>query len=86
MRGIIEIDEWQVAVRRNQSGNLAIEVQLKGEAHAEVVLQSGGVIDLGTKARPWPLGEQGWQMPGAPSDKLRKYRFGPEDEVPAVTT
>jgi len=77
MKTIFEDDRWQVVTRINRSGNLTIEVGLDGMPHAEVVLQTGGTIDLGTRARPWPLGEQGWDMPGAPSQELRKFRFGP---------
>jgi len=68
---------WRVTCRINKSGNLALEIEHDGKAHAEVVLQQGGVIDLGTMARPWPLGEKGWRMPGAPSPDMRKYRFAP---------
>jgi len=71
-----ELGPWGVDVRRNKAGNLAIEVSLEGEAHAEFVLQEDGTLDVGTKATPWDLGDAGWQMPGAPSPELRKFRFG----------
>jgi hypothetical protein len=79
VKTISEAEPWRVTTRINRAGNLALEIELDGEWHAEVVLQPGGVIDLGTKAKPWPLGEKGWDMPGAPSKDLRKFRFGPED-------
>jgi hypothetical protein len=66
---------WKVEVRENKAGNLTIEVQLHGEAHAEFVLQEDGTLDVGTKGKPWGLGEKGWEMPGAPSSDLRKFRF-----------
>ena len=78
MRSIYEDGTWRVVTRMNRSGNLAVEVELEGAPHAELILQRGGVVDLGTKARPWPLGERGWDMPGALSSALRKFRFGPD--------
>lgn len=66
---------WDVVVRQNRAGNLAIEVRMKGEHWAEFVLQENGTLDVGTKGKPWGLGEQGWEMPGAPSSDLRKFRF-----------
>lgn len=47
----------------------------KGEHWAEFVLQENGTLDVGTKGKPWGPGEQGWEMPGAPSSDLRKFRF-----------
>ena len=79
MRTIMEEGPWRVTSRINQAGNLTIEIECHGDLHADVVLQEDGTIDVGTKARPWPLGEKGWEMPGAPSAELRKYRFGPTD-------
>lgn len=79
MQTIMEDDHWRVTCRINKADNLTLEIEHDGEPHAEVILQEGGVIDLGTKARPWPLGEKGWDMPGAPSTDMRKYRFGPSD-------
>ncbi len=67
---------WRVEVRLNKAGNLAIEVALQDDPHAEFVLQENGKLDVGTKARPWDLGESGWEMPGAPTPELRKFRFG----------
>lgn len=67
---------WLVDVRQNKAGNLAIEVSLDGKPHAEFVLQTDGTLDVGTKAKPWDLGEAGWEMPGAPTPELRKFRFG----------
>jgi hypothetical protein len=81
MQDMYEDDRWRVIARRNAHHNLTIEIELDGVPHAELVLQTGGTIDLGTKARPWDLGEIGWQMPGAPSADLRKFRFGPD--IPA---
>lgn len=63
---------WSVKVRKNKAGNLAIEVSLREEPHAEFVLQESGTIDLGTKGR-----QIGWKMPGAPSKDLKKFRFSP---------
>src|ERR1700677_4222752 len=76
MQTIMEDGQWRVTCRINKSNNLTLEIERDGKPHAEVILQEGGVIDLGTMARPWPLGEKGWEMPGAPSADLRKYRFG----------
>jgi hypothetical protein len=78
VRSIYEDGTWRVVTRMNRNGNLAVEVELLGAPHAELILQAGGVVDLGTKARPWPLGNQGWGMPGAPMATLRKFRFGPD--------
>jgi hypothetical protein len=66
---------WKVQIRENKAGNLAIEVELKGKPHAEFVLQEDGILDVGTKGKPWELGDKGWEMPGAPSSDLRKFRF-----------
>jgi hypothetical protein len=63
---------WLVKVRENKAGNLAIEIALQGESHAEFVLQENGTIDFGTKGR-----QIGWDMPGAPSPELKKFRFCP---------
>jgi hypothetical protein len=79
MRAIVEEGPWRVTCRINKAGNLTLEIEQDGELHADVIFQHGGVIDLGTKARPWPLGDKGWEMPGAPSSELRKFRFGPPD-------
>jgi hypothetical protein len=79
MQTITEDGHWRVMCRINKANNLTLEIEHDGVPHAEVILQEGGVIDLGTKARPWPLGEKGWEMPGAPSTDMRKYRFGPSD-------
>lgn len=76
MQGTIEIDDWRVTTRKNRAGNLTLEVYLGDEMHAEIILQKNGTLDLGTKARPWPLGKKGWDMPGAVKD-MRKFRFGP---------
>lgn len=81
MKSIFEDGRWRVVTRRNRSGNVTVEVELDGELHADLVLQEGGVVDLGTKARPWPLGEQGWEMPGAPSADLRKFRYSPNPQA-----
>lgn len=63
---------WSVKVRENKVGNLAIEVSLHDEPHAEIVFQENGTIDFGTKGR-----QRGWDMPGAPSPDLKKFRFAP---------
>jgi hypothetical protein len=63
-RTVVETGPWQVTVRINQAGNLTIEVELNGHLHADLILQEGGTLDLGTFATPWPLGEKGWDMPG----------------------
>lgn len=76
MKTIVEEGPWRVTTRLNKAGNLTLEVELDGEMHAELVLQEKGVVDLGTRAAKWPLGERGWDMPGAPSG-FRKFRFGP---------
>jgi hypothetical protein len=83
-RTVVETGPWQVTVRINQAGNLTIEVELNGHLHADLILQEGGTLDLGTFATPWPLGEKGWDMPGAPSKSMRKFRFGPGDQPPAA--
>jgi hypothetical protein len=75
----MEDGPWRVTCRINKAGNLALEIEHDGTPRADVVLQDQGIIDLGTKARPWPLGEKGWEMPGAPSTDMRKYRFGPSE-------
>jgi hypothetical protein len=79
MQTIMEDGKWRVTCRINKSNNLTLEIEHDGDPHAEVILQEGGVIDLGTKARPWELGQKGWGMPGAPSTEMRKYRFAPAD-------
>jgi hypothetical protein len=68
---------WDVVVRQNKAGNLTIEVRMSGEHWAEFILQKDGVLDVGTKGKPWELGEKGWEMPGSPSSDLRKFRFSP---------
>lgn len=60
----------------NKSGNLALEIALNGEMHAEVILQEGGVVDLSGRLTPWDIGPKGWDNPGAPAD-FRKFRFEP---------
>lgn len=79
MQTITEEGYWRVTCRINKSDNLTLEIERDGVPHAEVVLQEGGIIDLGTKARPWRLGEKGWKMSGAPSTDMRKYRFEPPE-------
>ena len=79
MQTIVEEGSWRVTCRINKAGNLTLEIEQDGDLHADVIFQAGGVIDLGTRARPWELGEKGWGMPGAPSSELRKYRFGPPE-------
>lgn len=69
-------DPWAVDVRLNKAGNLAIEVSLHGAPHAEFILQEDGTLDVGTKSKPWDLGDVGWEMPGAAAPELRKFRFG----------
>ena len=76
---IAEDGHWRVTCRINKANNLTLEIEHDGALHAEVILQEGGIIDLGTKARPWELGQKGWGMPGAPSTDMRKYRFAPSD-------
>jgi len=49
MTMIAEEEPWRVTTRINKAGNLALEVELHGQLHAELVLQDKGVIDLGTK-------------------------------------
>lgn len=82
---IAEIGPWRVFTRENQRGNLTVEVELNGDMHVELVCQEDGTVDLGTKGRPWPLGEKGWHMPGAASEELRKYRFSESEQVAAET-
>ena len=65
-----QIGPWTVEVRENKAGNLAIEVKLNGDPHAEFVLQDGGTIDIGTRNKL-----AGWDMPGAPSPEMKKFRF-----------
>lgn len=84
MQTIMEDGKWRVTCRINKSNNLTLEIENDGDPHAEVILQEGGVIDLGTKARPWDIGEKGWGMPGAPSTDMRKYRFGPAEDEEAT--
>ena len=71
-----EFDRWAVVTRINRAGNLTLEIDLDGQRHAEVVLQVGGIVDVSGRMSPWPLGEKGWDNPGAPSD-FRKFRFEP---------
>jgi hypothetical protein len=80
---VAEIGPWRVTSRENRSGNLTIEVELNGERHADFYCQEDGMVDVGTTGRPWPLGEKGWDMPGAPSEKWRRYRFADSEEVAA---
>lgn len=75
MRTVAEQGRWQVVVRINKAGNLTVEVTLDDKPHAEVIMQEDGTLDLGTKAQPWPLGDKGWEMPGAGNAELRKFRF-----------
>jgi hypothetical protein len=65
-----QLGPWTVEVRENKAGNLAIEVTLNGNPHAEFVLQPGGVIDVGTTGKL-----KGMDMPGAPSADRKKFRF-----------
>ena len=81
MKAIAELDGWRMITRLNRAGNLTVEIERDGELRADVIFQANGVIDLGTTGRPWPLGEKGWDMPGAPSRDGRKFRFGPEETV-----
>lgn len=74
MKSITEFDDWSVTARINKAGNLALEIKLKDDMHAEVILQTDGTVDVGGRFKPWPLGEKGWDMPGAPSG-FRKFRF-----------
>lgn len=75
----VKVDPWTVNVRRNQAGNLAIEVDIDGVRRAELILQEGGTTDLLTTARrQMDLGEKGWQTPGKP-EGLRRFRFEPEE-------
>lgn len=67
-----KLGPWSIDVRENKAGNLAIEVSLQDEPHAEFILQESGTIDVGTKGR-----QTGWEMPGAPSPDLKKFRFTP---------
>lgn len=78
MKTLVDLDRWIVTTRINRNGNLAVEVVLDGDPHAEVILQPGGVIDIGGRINPWPLGEKGWDMPGAPPG-FRKFRFEPTE-------
>ena len=78
MKTVVSLDRRTVTNRINRNGNLAVEVALDGDPHAEVILQPGGVIDLGGKINPWPLGDKGWDMPGAPPG-FRKFRFEPAE-------
>jgi len=47
-------------VRINKADNLAVEVGVDDEPHAELVLQDDDTVDLGTRARPWDPGDKGW--------------------------
>jgi hypothetical protein len=78
-----EFEAWRVTARINKAGNLTLEIDLNGEMHAEVIFQEGGVVDVGGRFTPWPLGEKGWDMPGAPAG-FRKFRFEPP-QVAATT-
>ena len=81
-KAIMEEDRGASRRGSNKAGNLTLEIERDNALHAEVVLQEGGVIDIGTTGRPWDLGEKGWDMPGAPSPQMRKYRFEPpKDEA-----
>ncbi len=71
------IEPWTVTARINKSGNLAIEIGLSGTAHAEVILQEGGTVDLLTKAEQLDLGQTGWKAPSKPAG-LRRFRFKSE--------
>ncbi len=76
MKAMIQLDPWHVTTRLNKAGNLTLEISLDGQPHAEVILQKGGVIDVGARVSPWPLGTKGWDMPGSP-EGFRKFRFDP---------
>ena len=80
MKSVIELDAWQVTTRINRAGNLTLEISLNDEPHAELILQEGGVIDVGARVSPWPLGDKGWNMPGAPTG-FRKFRFDPSEKT-----
>jgi hypothetical protein len=74
-------------VARDRTHEHGREPDRRGRAQRDatrgpLILQEVGVVDLGTKSRPWPLGESGWEMPGAPSTDWRKYRYGPLEQVP----
>jgi hypothetical protein len=77
---MIELEPWLVTTRINKAGNLTLDISLNGEQHAEVILQEGGIIDVGARVSPWPLGEKGWGMPGAPKG-FRKFRFDPASQT-----
>jgi hypothetical protein len=66
-----KLGPWTVEVRENKAGNLAIEVALDDNPHAEFVLQPGGTVDVGTKGKL-----RGLDMPGAPDPAMQKFRFG----------
>lgn len=76
MKTTTEFEAWRVTTRINKAGNLALEIELNDEMHAEVILQERGVVDVGGRFTPWPLGEKGWEMPGA-APGFRKFRFEP---------
>ena len=82
MKTITEFDGWRVTTRINKAGNLTLEIELNDAMHAEVILQESGTIDVGGRFKPWPLGEKGWDMPGAPSG-FRKFRFEQADAAAA---
>lgn len=65
MKTTAEFESWRVTTRINKAGNLALEIELNGEMHAEVILQEKGIMDVGGRLKPWPLGDKGWDMPGA---------------------
>lgn len=79
----IIVDSWTIVARRNQAGNLTIEVALDGVDHAEIVLQENGIIDLGSESLRWDLNEKGWSMPGAPNEQWRKFRFERTNSEPS---
>lgn len=78
---IAEIGPWRIVARENQSGNLTVEVEVNGERLADLCCQEDGTVDVGTTGRPWPLGEKGWAMPGAPSEDWRRYRFAESEDA-----
>lgn len=83
-RTTTEFARWTIVTRINQAGNLTLEIDLDGGRHAEVILQEGGIIDVSGRMTPWPLGDKGWDNPGAPSD-FRKFRFEPSMSTAPAT-
>lgn len=86
--GKLAIEKWTVTARINKAGNLAVEVDLNGMRHAELILQESGTTDLLTTARrQMDLGIKGWQAPGKPHS-LRRFRFELEeaDETDSLAT